>query len=106
MGRLPSGKPKKVYPQTNVRFNEDDKARMQRIALELHKRGVPGVVDRQYQPRTTELLRYLLEEYEGHLQVNPRKEKEIMSDNPQTENIYMDNAKALLRKAAQYEKNP
>jgi hypothetical protein len=50
------------YPQTNIRFTPEDKDRIQRIAMRLHKQGVPGVLDSSYKAIVTEVIRYLVRE--------------------------------------------
>ncbi len=50
------------YPQTNIRFTDEDKQRIQRIALRLHKQGIPGVLDSEYKAIVTEVIRYLVRE--------------------------------------------
>lgn len=51
----------KQYPQTNIRFNLDDKEHIYLVARYLHDRGFPGYLDEHDKPAITKVLRYLLE---------------------------------------------
>jgi hypothetical protein len=61
-----------LYPQTNIRFTDVDRERIQFIANEMHKAGLPGFLDRQFRPITTEVIRYLIEDKEAQLKQKRR----------------------------------
>jgi hypothetical protein len=59
--------PKKLPPEQRaihigVRFRPEDRARIERVARKLHKRGVGGMINLEGEPIATNVIRYLLKQ--------------------------------------------
>lgn len=59
---MPKEKDRHQYAGTNIRFSEEEKADLDRLAVYLHKQGVFGMTDQEGKAVKVAVIRYLLKQ--------------------------------------------